>query len=138
MLRRRNLLLLAALVSLPATRVASASGDPSLSVVKVADVKKPFAFQLKSGAGEPLCTSEGFKSERKALKAAKAAQTPGKALKNYIFQKSTGATGERHYWDLKDAKKKKVLCTSEKVEDFGKAEHTAGVATHAFGAVVVK
>ena len=140
MLRRNVLLataLVPALVSLPASRAAAAPGDPSVAVVKSADAKKPLAFQLRGG-GEVLCTSEGFKSEGKALKAAKAAQAPGRSLKNYVFQKSASAAGEKHWWELKDAKKKKVLCTSEKVEDFGKAEHTAGAATKAFEKVAVK
>ena len=139
---RRSVLLaaalLAVLLSLPAARASAAPGDPGVVVVKSADAKRPHAFQLKGGGGEVLCTSEGFKSEGQALKAAKAAQAPGRSLKNYVFQKTASAAGEKHWWELRDAKKKKVLCTSEKVEDFSKAEHTAGLATKAFAKVAVQ
>ena len=119
-------LIAAALLTPPAATAAS------LEVTKGSDARRPFVFALKGDAGEPLCLSPGFKSAAAARKASKAAVPSGKALGNYLFQKKTDAKGDHHWWELRDKKKKHVLCTSDTLEDFGKVEHSAGEATKAF------
>ena len=121
---------------------ARAEGKPPvLLVLPGPESARPFVFQLllHGGApGEVLCTSDGYKKSKAAEKAARATIKPGVDLKNYIFQKSEGAKGELHFWELREGKKHKaLLCSSGPVDELALAEHSAAAAAKAFARATV-